>query len=412
MSSQPQCRLKSSVWRDGSALLSSVLIELRPGLNLVTGDNGSGKSSLLLALAGPDDLLTKYQLSPDILTFRHEFRERRFLAQDTRLQVIGPTLGNDIEITSLLRELPCRELQADISSVWEALPGFLSRRIGAVSRGELQRFVLAQASSRPPSVLALDEPDGFLDDAGMDKLVATAVRDLGGGSPAILLVATHRQGEWERRLTGIEWNHIALSEGAPGVKPCCPEVPDDVVIRSGFGFSKGMKVKVGSHARRLRKNLELYGHRGTIVTGMNGSGKTSLLRAIANERKISDHCRFVPDWSADIGDVRTVGELQLDPAFSGYLAHNGIEPSRPVAYCSWGQRRILSMFEALSMTCPYYIFDEPFAGLSLSMQRMMAMTFVRKVGCGSHVVLSSNRADDPSPQMEGFDKILIGEYLE
>jgi len=412
MPSRPHCSLKASVWRNGSTLLPSALIDLKPGLNLVTGDNGSGKSSLLLALAGPDDLLTKYRLSPDILAFRQKFHERRFLAQDTRLQVIGPTLGNDVEITALLRGMPCNQLEEDMSSIWEALPGFLSRRIGAVSRGELQRFVLAQASSRPPFFLALDEPDGFLDEAGMDKLVETVVRALGGDSPATLLVATHRRDEWKRRLTGIEWNHIALPEGAARAQPFCPEFSGDVVIQPGFSLHKGMKVRVGRRALRLRKDLELYGHQGTIVTGANGSGKTSLLRAIANERKISGYYRFVPDWSADIGDVRTAGELQLDPAFSGFLNYQGIEQSRPMAYCSWGQRRILSMFEALSMACPYYFFDEPFAGLSLPMQRMMAILFEQRAGRGSHVILSSNRADDPSGQMEGFDKILIGEYLE
>lgn len=411
MPNQPQCRLKSSVWRNGHALLPSASTELKPGLNLVTGDNGSGKSSLLLALAGPDDLLAKYELSSDILAFRERFRERRFLAQDTRLQVIGPTLGNDIEITSLLRALPCDALQADMSSVWEALPDFVSRRVGAVSRGELQRFVLAQASSRPPPVLALDEPDGFLDTAGMDKLVEVVVGMVDEGERAILLVATHRRSEWECRLTGIKWNHISLPERTSSA--CySPEAPDDNVVSAGFRLRKGMRVKVGRRTRRLRKDLELSGHKGTIVRGQNGSGKTSLLRAIANDRTLSRACRFVPDWSADVGDVRIAGELRLDPAYLGFLDDQGIEPSRPVAYCSWGQRRLLSMFEALSMPRPYYIFDEPFAGLSDSMQRMLARTFAQKVGRGSHVILSSNRADDPSDAMAGFDRLAVGEYLE
>jgi energy-coupling factor transporter ATP-binding protein EcfA2 len=410
MPSQPHC-LESSVWRNGSALLPTATVALTTGLNLVTGDNGSGKSSLLLALAGPEDLLTKYRLSPDIIEFRRNFSERRFLPQDTRLQVIGPTLGNDIEITSLLRGVPCRDFQADMSSVWEALPNFLSRKVGAVSRGELQRFVLAQASSRSPPVLALDEPDGFLDKAGMDKLVETVVRAVGEDERAILLIATHRRSEWERRLTGMDWNHVVLPERTLAAR-YSPELPDDNVIPSDFRLRKGMRVKVGRRTRHLRKDLELSGHRGTIVTGQNGSGKTSLLRAIANERNISRDCRFVPDWSADVGDVRTAGELRLDPAFQGFFDDQRIEPSRPIAYCSWGQRRLLSMFEALSVARPYYIFDEPFAGLSESMQGMMARTFSQKIVRGSHVILSSNRADDPSDAMAGFDRIAVTEYLE
>lgn len=377
----------------------------------MTGDNGSGKSSLLFSLAAPSELLVRHRLAPDMIEFRKEFGASRFVDQDTRLQVIGPTLGNDIEITALIRDMACSQLEAEMTAVWTRVPEFVSRRTGSVSRGELQRFVMAQATSQPPVLLALDEPDGFLDSAGMDILVETVAAIASNRSPSsTVLIATHRRAEWEKRLAHEAWNHIELTRGDPSPALPRPSQRTDAVRASGR-LKEGMKVKVGKHSHRLRRDIHLSAHRGTIVAGGNGSGKTSLLRAIANQRDISRQSRFVPDWSADVGDARTVGELRLDPDFRTYLLEHGIHDERPVSYCSWGQRRLLTMFEALSTPCLYYIFDEPFAGLSVQTQQLMASAFVQKTRDGAHVILSSNREDDPTDGMDCFDRIVIDEFL-
>jgi len=412
MASERGWRLNCAIERDGNELLPPADVELAPGLNLVTGDNGSGKSSLLLGLAAPDELIAGHRLSPDIQAFRRQCLNRRLVSQDTRFQVIGPTLGHDLEITAQLRAEPAAALEAAMTAHWPLLPGFLPRRVGAVSRGELQRFVGAQSCSRPPSLLALDEPDGFLDEDGMNRLVeAVAAAARGPGGPSLILMTTHRRGEWERRLAGIALNHVGLPESrtAPG---CTPAAANDSPVHPGAMLTRGMKVRIGRRTRRLSRNLELGSHRGTIVAGANGSGKTSLLRAIAGERSVARQCRFVPDWSADVGDVRTIAELGIKQGFADVLTGQRLEPNRPVACCSWGQRRILSMFEALSAARSFYIFDEPFAGLSQSMQRLVAAVLVDRIQAGAHVVLSSNRVDDPTAAMAGFDRIEIGEYLE
>jgi macrolide transport system ATP-binding/permease protein len=142
---------------------------------LVTGGNGTGKSTLLAVLAGRLDAEG---------TVRHRARLRvGLLAQDTRFtrpertprEVYAGFLGPDrAELTPLdtLGLLAVRDLD---------------RPVAQLSVGQRRRLALALLVARPPELLLLDEPTNHLSPRLCDELEEA----LGGPGPGAVVLASH-----------------------------------------------------------------------------------------------------------------------------------------------------------------------------------------------------------------------------
>ena len=146
----------------------------------VEGANGSGKSTLLAAAAG---------LLPAGRGSRHP-----------------PAVGYAPERGDTLTRLPVRrwllglartaglsrpEAGAQVDDLLDrlGLAHAAARPLRALSRGNLQRALIAQALIGPPDLLVLDEPGGGLDDDGIRRLTAEIRR--AAARPSVVLVARH-----------------------------------------------------------------------------------------------------------------------------------------------------------------------------------------------------------------------------
>ncbi|WP_236121188.1 thiol reductant ABC exporter subunit CydC [Cellulomonas palmilytica] len=183
-------------WPGGPDLLSLDL-DLRPGrLVAVVGPSGTGKTTLLLTLAGllaPHTGSVTVDAAPPV-----PGRTTSLTAEDAH--VFGTTLLENLRVAR--GDVTPDEAREALAAVglgpWFAdLPDGLDTPLGpdgrTLSGGERRRLLLARALLSPAPFLLLDEPTEHLDSAGADEVLHV----LRAQSERGVLVVTHR-------LTGLE----------------------------------------------------------------------------------------------------------------------------------------------------------------------------------------------------------------
>ena len=159
------------------------------------GASGSGKSSLLRAVAGLEDVAAGEVAWDGRSMVRVPVHKRGFglMFQDGQLFEHRDVGGN---IAYGLNGLPRAQRGERVREMLElvGLPGFERRRVTTLSGGQAQRVALARALAPAPRLLLLDEPLSALDRALREQL-ATDVRTIlrRGGTTA--LYVTHDQDE-------------------------------------------------------------------------------------------------------------------------------------------------------------------------------------------------------------------------
>ena len=159
------------------------------------GASGSGKSSLLRAVAGLEDVADGDVAWDGRSMVRVPVHRRGFglMFQDGQLFEHRDVGGN---IAYGLTGLPRARRGERVREMLElvGLPGFERRRVTTLSGGQAQRVALARALAPAPRLLLLDEPLSALDRALREQL-ATDVRAIlrQGGTTA--LYVTHDQDE-------------------------------------------------------------------------------------------------------------------------------------------------------------------------------------------------------------------------
>lgn len=159
------------------------------------GASGSGKSSLLRAVAGLEEVAVGEVAWDGRNVVRVPVHKRGFglMFQDGQLFEHRDVGGN---IAYGLTGLPRAQRGERVREMLElvGLPGFERRRVTTLSGGQAQRVALARALAPAPRLLLLDEPLSALDRALREQL-ATDVRTIlrRGGTTA--LYVTHDQDE-------------------------------------------------------------------------------------------------------------------------------------------------------------------------------------------------------------------------
>ena len=159
------------------------------------GASGSGKSSLLRAVAGLEDVAAGEVAWGGRSMVRVPVHKRGFglMFQDGQLfehRDVGSNIAYGL--TGLPRAQRGERVREMLELV--GLPGFERRRVTTLSGGQAQRVALARALAPAPRLLLLDEPLSALDRALREQL-ATDVRTIlrQGGTTA--LYVTHDQDE-------------------------------------------------------------------------------------------------------------------------------------------------------------------------------------------------------------------------
>lgn len=176
------------VVREGRTLLEDVSLTALPGqIHALVGPNGAGKSTLLSCILGFTDFDG---------AIRFHFRGGGRVGYVPQKLLVDQTLPLTAgEFLALPRtRLPAclglsrrARLRADELLARVRLEGFAGRPLGALSGGELQRVLLANALDPAPELLLLDEPASGMDETSNVAFEET-LRALGAGT-AVLLVS-------------------------------------------------------------------------------------------------------------------------------------------------------------------------------------------------------------------------------
>lgn len=171
-----------------------------PGVTVLFGPSGAGKTTLIRALAGLE------RIDAGVVRAGAEVwddggrrfvpaRRRRvgFLFQD---QALFPHLDVASNVAYGLHRMPRSEREGRVARVLEAcaVPGYERRAVRELSGGEAQRVALARALAPEPRLLLLDEPFSALDAPTRLRLRAE-LRDLVLAMEVPALVVTHDRDE-------------------------------------------------------------------------------------------------------------------------------------------------------------------------------------------------------------------------
>ncbi len=164
-----------ALYRGGREVLRDLSGEFAPGsLTAVTGPNGTGKSTLLLALAGllplsGGQIAGGAGSGQDIALLPQEGKLDRGFPVTCRDVV---ALGASARLGLFRRIGPMQYREADAALDAVGLPGMGLRPIGALSVGQFQRVLFARTMLRDAPVILLDEPFSAVDQETEADLMA------------------------------------------------------------------------------------------------------------------------------------------------------------------------------------------------------------------------------------------------
>ncbi len=410
-----------TIARAGVTVLEDVTLRIAEGERiLLTGENGSGKSSLLLLLAGkiyPYNNLGERRLAwDDEKDFRAGRRQTALISREEQLRL------KQIHSASTVREfllghcdgedfLYREETRADAANVERLLAEWkiatlAERKIGTLSLGELRLVQIVRAAMHRRRLYLLDEVMSSLSQEAVRR-VSEWIASLPDSAAVVLTshdeeirqsfaptrilhIANHRVREIEVDASAVRQDAAKGQLPAPpkGAELICAHTADfyhdfhPVLYEISFSIRAGDRI---------------------LVTGSNGSGKTTLLRVLHGDfypaygrgelhfevelkheekRELWNKVQLVSAAHFDyypsrmsVGDVlasRLSGSLyDYDPALPDAALPVAEEFGltrflpRPFARLSEGEKTRVLLCRAFLLPASVYLIDEGFMALSI-----------------------------------------------
>ncbi|MGO4295427.1 ABC transporter ATP-binding protein [Glutamicibacter sp. MCAF14] len=288
-------------------VLHDILLDMRPGsLTVISGHSGSGKSTLgailagLLPRHGMDELVGSIGVAETLIEFSSSSTPRVDVAQWAKhvgllpqdaghyLSFIRGTVAEELAFSLENAGVPREQMQRRVADLAQKfhLEHLLERHPQQLSGGQERLVALASLAMNEPDVLVLDEPL-----AGLDKqataVVSETINMLRANGTALVVLADS-VGIWAReadelwRLNQGTLQRIA-AEGLlqPSGQPARsqPIAADAPVLLSMHSVQLAYPGSTKPAVNNL--NLQLRAGECLGLAGANGSGKTTVLKAIA-----------------------------------------------------------------------------------------------------------------------------------
>jgi len=267
-------------------ILNNINMQINAGeCCCVIGKTGSGKSSLLLAIAG---LLDQEIISGTIQKNGHV----GIILQNPETQLLSHTVGEEIafglenlcvapdHMTPLINEV--------LQSVGLEKP--LSFPVKHLSMGQKYRLIMASHLVMSPQLILLDEPSGQLDQPGIDKL-SGIIAQLKEKNVSFLICEHNTE-----KLKTIVDNFFVINNQGSLNTFNLNSIHSNHNIHHNFSFcipfeetiiqADNLTIGYKNH-KTIVSNFNLTVNKGDIVSicGKNGTGKTSLIRTFCGFMK-------------------------------------------------------------------------------------------------------------------------------
>jgi energy-coupling factor transport system ATP-binding protein len=407
-----------------SPSLDAVDLEIGPGLTLIVGGSGGGKSTVLRLLNG---LVPQFHggrisgsavvdgLDPLRTPIPRLAQSVGLVFQDVETQSVYGTVEREVAFGLENAGMPRAQMHDRID---EALAGLSighlrGRRLAGLSGGERQRVQLAAVLAMRPRIVALDEPTSQLDPEGAEAVLAACLGLARDGRAVV--VAEHRLETLlpaADRVLVVEGGRVspttreALARSAAAGAPAAGRRPPAGGWEIAWEMRDVAAGPAGPRAPALLDGISLAGGAGEVVAliGPNGSGKTTLLRTLAGllpplagtVRRPHGRTAYLPQNPGallHLPTVRAEVELTLRRTGSGGSADamlaafglSGLHDRYPRDLSS-GERQRAALAAAIAGSPSLVLLDEPTRGMDAAARRSLAAS-VRSLTEGSSAVV-------------------------
>lgn len=390
---------------DQQPILKNITAEFTAGkIHLLTGVSGSGKSTILKLIAG---LLPKYggEIVAGAVDVPTDARIG-MVFQDPLMQFALDTPRHELEFTLENCQVPTDKIPERVKEALQfgKVDDLANRLITTLSGGQQQRVALAAATAMQPNVLLLDEPFANIDEENRQLILKQLVR-LNSDYHTTIIITDHDLHGYKRlhplvwqltkrhltQLSSKNSSQLLTASATPQITTVLPSSTLPAIIK----FDE-LAIKRENHSLLLPTNLGIVKNKITLLTGPNGIGKSTLLKAIArllkyegkieyageNIQKISPgkyykHLGLIFQHANDqflnvtVGEELALGfktcqnpyfnQQQVNEALAA-LGLNGRE-DQVVYSLSGGQKKKLQILLMLMRGQETLLLDEPFIGL-------------------------------------------------
>jgi energy-coupling factor transporter ATP-binding protein EcfA2 len=404
--------------------LRTVDLEIGPGLTLIAGESGGGKSTLLRLF---DGLVPQFHggrvsgraevagLDPFRTPIPQLAQRAGLVFQDVETQSVYGSVEREIAFGLENLGLPRGEMHDRVDEAMAAIgiEGLRGRRLATLSGGERQRVQLAAVLVLRPQLVALDEPTSQLDPEGAAAVLA-ACRGLAADGRTVV-VAEHRLetlAPAADRLLIVAGGRVAAGADVAPARPRAARVRRSRAEAGDLAWEMRGVVAgpAGPAPEPVLHDLCLAGGRGEVVAllGPNGSGKTTLLRTLAGllpqlagtVRRPEGRTAYLPQNPGALLHLPTVrAEVALTLRRTGsaqppeaMLAAFGLArlADRYPRDLSSGERQRAALAATLAGSPTLVLLDEPTRGMDLAARRSLAVAVEALTAGGSAVVVATH----------------------
>ena len=326
--------------------------------------------------------------------------------QDPLMQFALDTPRHELEFTLENCQVPTDKIPERVKEALQfgKVDDLANRLITTLSGGQQQRVALAAATAMQPNVLLLDEPFANIDEENRQLILKQLVR-LNSDYHTTIIITDHDLHGYKRlhplvwqltkrhltQLSSKNSSQLLTASATPQITTVLPSSTLPAIIK----FDE-LAIKRENHSLLLPTNLGIVKNKITLLTGPNGIGKSTLLKAIArllkyegkieyageNIQKISPgkyykHLGLIFQHANDqflnvtVGEELALGfktcqnpyfnQQQVNEALAA-LGLNGRE-DQVVYSLSGGQKKKLQILLMLMRGQETLLLDEPFTGL-------------------------------------------------
>lgn len=406
--------------RDGQGM-GPVSLELQAGEAMLLAEaSGSGKSTLARLACGLIPHLYHGTLEGQAWLFGQPINEQPLWALSERAGLVFQNPAAHMLTASVEDEiifglenlgLPAPEVRERLEAVLQRLDlQALRRRVPqTLSGGEQQKLALACALARRPDLLVLDEPLSMLDSTAARDLVHH-LGDLQAAGQT-LLICEHRH-EFLAELPGLRTARLS-NGGVPSLPAASAEAGPPAAAQSFTLEARGLTLQRGRNFVLRELNFSLASGQVVAMLGRNGTGKTTLLRAIAGLQPAQGQLALLTsagDETPGFSLVFQNPDLQLFQAsvraeilfrlpkpdlvwYAWLITSLGLEryQETPPLLLSEGEKRRVALATALMRQAPHgVLLDEPSLGQDARHKAVLLRTLRQLAHAGYLVIMATH----------------------
>ena len=385
---------------------------------LLCGASGCGKSTLLQIINGIIPEQKEGELEGEILIngkdaskllAREKSSDIGSVFQNPKSQFFHLNTTDELFFGAANHLVSLDEMEKRLEGIVKDfnIENLINRNIFMLSGGEKQRIACASVAMNEPDIYVLDEPSSNLDEESIEKLKNILLHLKNNG--ATIIIAEHRlyyaleicdkvvymsEGEIKNKYTKSEFLQISEEERKKmGLRSFYhTKLSDFNMLKAKTAESiilENFEVKYGDKTAIKFDKLELPKHKIIAITGINGAGKSSFVRAFTGLHKVKGatingdklkakgqqkssfmvmqdvnsqlYCESAIDELIHLTDEsdEIIAEARIVLDKLNLLAY---EEAHPMVL-SGGQKQRLAIATALFLNKKYLIFDEPTSGL-------------------------------------------------